>query len=65
MIGIFGVFVSIFAVIVISTDKMLRFSPDLLKNDWLWLFIQSTALFLPVGIVVSGLVLLLSLVTKR
>lgn len=65
MIGIFGVFVSIFAVIVISTDKMLRFSPDILQNDWIWLFIKSSALFLPVGIVVGGLVLILSHITKR
>ena len=66
MIGIFGVFVSIFAVIVISTDKMLRFSPDILQNnDWVGLFIKSSALFLPVGIVVGGLVLLLAHITKR
>ena len=56
MIGIFGVFVSIFAIIVISTDKMLRFSPDVLYQDWMDLFIKSAALFLPVGIVIALLV---------
>jgi hypothetical protein len=65
MIGIFGIFVSIFAIIVISTEKMLRFSPEILRNDWWWLFGQSIALFLPVGLVVGGLVLALSVITRR
>lgn len=56
MIGVFGVFVSIFSVIVISTDKMLRFSPDVLQQDWWVLLFKSSALFLPVGIVISGLI---------
>lgn len=64
MIGIFGVFVSIFAIIVISTEKMLRFSPDVLANDPLDLFLKSTALFLPVGIVIGGLVWLVMRSTK-
>ena len=58
MITIFGVFVSIFAIIVISTDKMLRFSPDILDKGWLSLLGQSVALFLPVGLVIGGLVCL-------
>jgi hypothetical protein len=58
MIGIFGVFVSIFAIIVISTDKMLRFSPEILSNDWVTLFFRSSALFLPVGLVIGSLVLI-------
>lgn len=59
MIGIFGVFVSIFSVIVISTDKMLRFNPDVLKQDWWILLLKSSALFLPVGIVIGGLIWIL------
>lgn len=58
MITIFGVFVSVFAIIVISTDKMLRFSPDVLNKGWLSLLGQSIALFLPVGLVIGGLVCL-------
>lgn len=65
MIGIFGIFVSIFAIIVISTEKMLRFSPEILRNDWWWLFGQSLALFLPVGLIIGGLVFTLVLITKR
>lgn len=56
MIGIFGVFVSIFSIIIISTDKMLRFSPDVLQQGWLELLLKSTALFLPVGVVIGGLI---------
>lgn len=56
MIGIFGVFVSIFSIIIISTDKMLRFSPDILQQGWFELFLKSIALFLPVGIVIGGLI---------
>lgn len=56
MIGIFGVFVSIFAIIVISTEKMLRFSPETLSSGWFDLFFKSSALFLPVGLIVGGLV---------
>ena len=59
MIGIFGVFVSIFSVIVISTDKMLRFSPDVLAQDWWVLLLKSSALFLPVGVVIGGLIWIL------
>jgi len=57
MIGIFGVFVSIFAIIVISTDKLLRFDPAILaRSDILDLFLKSMAIFAPVGIVIGGLV---------
>lgn len=59
MIGIFGVFVSIFSVIVISTDKMLRFSPEVLAQDWWTLLLKSSALFLPVGLVIGGLIWIL------
>lgn len=65
MIGIFGVFVSIFAVIVISTDKMLRFSPDVLRGNWWDLFYKSSALFLPVGLVVGGLVYIVLRSSKK
>jgi hypothetical protein len=58
MIGIFGVFVSIFAILVISTDKMLRFDPSILDKYSFWdLLIKSTALFIPVGIVIALLIL--------
>jgi hypothetical protein len=56
MIGIFGVFVSIFSIIIISTDKMLRFDPGSLTQDWITLLFKSSALFLPVGVVIGGLV---------
>ncbi len=56
MIGIFGVFVSIFSIIIISTDKMLRFSPDVLQQGWWDLLLKSIALFLPVGVVIGGLI---------
>lgn len=66
MITIFGVFVSIFAIIVISTDKMLRFSPDVLSNNDLWsLFLKSAALFLPVGIVIGLLVFIVLRNTRK
>lgn len=65
MIGIFGVFVSIFAIVVISTDKMLRFSPDVLANNPLNLFFKSAALFLPVGLVIGGLVWIVMRGTKK
>lgn len=58
MISIFGVFVSVFAIIVISTEKMLRFNPEILEKGWLELLWKSTALFLPVGIVIGLLVLI-------
>lgn len=57
MIAIFGVFVSIFAIIVISTEKMLRFDVDMLRLvSPMELLFKSACLFLPVGIVVFGLV---------
>lgn len=55
MIGIFGVFVSIFSIIVISTDKMLRFDPNILEQDWRVLLLKSSMLFLPVGIIIGSL----------
>lgn len=56
MISIFGVFVSIFAIIVISTDKMLRFSPEVLGQNWNVLLFKSTVLFIPIGVVIALLV---------
>jgi hypothetical protein len=65
MIGVFGVFVSIFSIIVISTDKMLRFSPDVLQQDWWILLLKSLVLFLPVGIVIGGLMWIIMRKTKK
>ncbi len=65
MIGIFGVFVSIFAVIVISTDKMIRFNPDILSLDWWQLLGKSSALFLPIGIIIGLLLWIVLRVPKK
>lgn len=65
MIGIFGVFVSVFAILVISTDKMLRFSPDTFANDPLELLLKSAALFLPVGIVIGALIWIVTRGAKK
>lgn len=65
MIGIFGVFVSIFAIIVISTEKMLRFSPDVLNRGWWSLFGQSLALYLPVALVIILLLLTVVYTSKN
>ena len=63
MITIFGVFVSILAILVISTDKMLRFDVGVLKTmDAGELFWKSFIMFVPVGFVIAGLVFL---VTRR
>lgn len=66
MIAIFGVFVSIFALIVISTEKMLRFDVATLQlMNPFELFIKSAALFLPVGIIIFGLVWFTSANAKK
>lgn len=65
MISIFGVFVSILAIILISTEKMLRFTPDVLASGWWELFFKSSALFLPVALTIGGFVILITWLAKK
>ena len=66
LIVIFGIFVSIFAVIVIGTDKLITLDPSLIKElAWWQLIGKSSALLAPVLIVVCVLVLMLDWVRKK
>lgn len=59
LIAIFGVFVSVFAIIVIATDKMLRFDPGVIASvSYGELLARSFVLFVPVGLIIALLVAL-------
>lgn len=66
LITLFGIFVSIFSVIVISTDKLLTLDPKLLENQtWLQLLGKSSAMMFPVLVVIAIFVLLIDWVKRK
>ncbi len=66
IIVIFGIFVSVFALIVISTEKLIVFDPRLIENSDYWqLFWKSFILFIPVAIVMIVFMVFLWFITKK
>lgn len=66
LITLFGLFVSIFSIIVISTDKLITLDPKLLETlTWSQLLGKSAALLAPVVVVIAVFVLLIDWVRRK
>jgi len=66
LIVIFGIFVSVFSLIIISTEKLIRFDPQILQQySIIDLIIKSSAIFLPIVIGLAIFIFLVWLITRK